>query len=431
MTGESRKLKEMCFWMSKVNFSFFFDGFKLNVSGSESIVSQMEGAIMFKRLINIPLKTQKSFFLFGPRGTGKTTWLQQHLPNALFINLLRSEFYNSISANPALLRQMIPPDYSDWVIIDEIQRIPELLNEVHDLIESRKQIFILTGSSARKLRQKGVNLLAGRALTYYLHPLTVGEQKDAFDLMRSLRFGHLPARFSEHDPEKYLKDYVQTYVREEVLQESLTRNIGHFSRFLEAASFSQGSIVNISEIAREAHIERSATENYFSILEDLLIGVRLPVFSRKAKRNLINHAKFYYFDVGVFRAIRPTGPLDLQAELEGPALETLVFQELRAMNDYLESGYSLYFWRTKSGLEVDFILYGPGGLIAIEVKRSAVVHSKDLRGLKEFKKDYPVAKCYLFYGGEARLYMDDISVLPLGEALTNLEQILAGPIAPD
>jgi predicted AAA+ superfamily ATPase len=319
---------------------------------------------------------------------------------------------------------MIPPHYSDWIIIDEIQRIPEMLNEVHDLIESQKRIFILTGSSARKLRQKGINLLAGRALTYHLHPLTAKEQEDAWQISQSLRYGHLPARFSEHDPQKYLKDYVQTYIREEVLQESLTRNIGHFSRFLEVASFSQGSVINTSEIAREAHIERATAENYFSILEDLLIGVCLPVFSRKAKRKLIRHQKFYYFDTGVFRAIRPTGPLDSDAELDGPAMETLVFQELRAMNDYLECGYQIYFWRTKNGLEVDFILYGPEGLIAIEVKRSTHVHSKNLRGLKEFKKDYPPARCYLFYGGSTPLYIDDISVLPIEQALRNLEQLL-------
>ena len=150
----------------------------------------------------------------------------------------------------------------------------------------------------------------------------------------------------------------------------------------------------------------------------------LPVFTRKAKRKLISHQKFYYFDTGVFRAIRPTGPLDSEAELDGPAVETLVFQELRAVNDYLECGYQLYFWRTKNGLELDFILYGPGGLIAIEVKRSGHVHSRDLRGLKEFKKDYPVARCYLFYGGAAPLYVDDITVLPLGQALRELEQLL-------
>ena len=350
---------------------------------------------MFERLIKKPLESRKSFFLFGPRGTGKTTWLKHHLPNALFINLLQSEFYNRLSANPGHLRELIPPDHQERVIIDEVQRIPALLNEVHELIESRKLDFVLTGSSARALRRKGVNLLAGRALTYFMHPLTVTEQQDAFDLRYSIQLGHLPARFNEDDPGKYLKDYVQTYLREEVMQEGLTRNIGHFSRFLEAASFSQGTIVNISNVAREAQVERPVAENYFSILEDLLLAVRLPVFSRKAKRQLTTHRKFYFFDAGVFRAIRPAGPLDSDAELDGPALETLTLQELRALNDYLGCEYEVYYWRTRTNLEIDFVLYGPRGLLAIEVKRSPQVQFKQTRALREFKKDYPppVATC--------------------------------------
>lgn len=383
---------------------------------------------MFKRMIKSPLEIRKSFFLFGPRGTGKTTWLRQHLPDALFINLLQSEPYNRLSANPGHLREMIPPEYNDWIIIDEIQRVPELLNEVHDLIEAKRHIFILTGSSARALKRQGVNLLAGRALTYYMHPLTASEQADAFQIEQSLRFGHLPARFGESDPGKYLKDYVQTYVREEVLQEGLTRNIGNFSRFLEIASFSQGSLINTSEIAREVHIQRTLAENYFSILEDLLIGVRIPVFTRKAKRRLVAHQKFYYFDAGVFRAIRPAGPLDSGAEVDGPALETLVFQELRAINDYLQYDYRIFFWRTKHGLEIDFILYGPQGLLAIEIKRSPQLKTKDTRALKEFKKDYPPAQCYVFYGGSSRLYLEDITAIPIQQALNSLEQILTGKL---
>ena len=383
---------------------------------------------MFARLIKKPLEASKSFFLFGPRGTGKTTWLKHCLPEALFINLLQSEYYNQLSAHPGRLREYIPPDYRDWVIIDEVQRIPALLNEVHDLIESRKLNFILTGSSARSLRRKGVNLLAGRALTYHMHPLTVTEQLDAFDVRKSLQLGHLPARFNESDPGKYLKDYVQTYLREEVMQEGLTRNIGHFSRFLEVASFSQGQRINISSIAREAQIERAVAENYFSILEDLLIAVRLPVFSRKAKRKLTSQMKFYFFDVGVFRAIRPVGPLDSDAGLDGPALETLVLQELRAMNEYLECDYRIYFWHTRNHLEIDFVLYGPQGLLAIEIKRSSQVQFKQTRALREFKKDYPPAKCYVFYGGSTPQYLDDVIVLPIGYALRNLDQILSGSL---
>lgn len=380
---------------------------------------------MFKRLLNIPLQTRKSFFLFGPRGTGKTTWLKKYLPDALCFNLLLSDSYNRLSANPGVIRQMIPPDYNGWIIIDDIQRVPELLNEVHDLIESKNHIFILTGSSARKLRKSGVNLLAGRALTYHMHPLTALEQEGEFDINKSLFSGNLPARFSENDPQKFLMDYVQTYLREEVLQEGLTRNIGNFSRFLETASFSQASVINTSDIAREAGLERVLAENYFSILEDLLIGIRLPVFTRKAKRKMVVHQKFYYFDAGVFRAIRPTGPLDSDSEINGSAMETLVLEELRAINDYLGCHYQLYYWRTKNGLEVDFILYGEKGLLAIEVKASQHIHPKDLRGLKEFKKDYPMAKCYLFYGGETPLYFGDITVLPVTQALKSLDDILS------
>ena len=379
---------------------------------------------VFGRLIKKPLESRKSFFLFGPRGTGKTTWLKHRLPEALFVNLLQSEYYNRLSANPGHLRQLIPPDHTGWTVIDEVQRIPALLNEVHDLIEARGLVFVLTGSSARSLRRREVNLLAGRALTYRMHPLTAVEQHEAFNLRESVQLGHLPARFSESDPAKYLKDYVQTYLREEVMQESLTRNIAHFAHFLEVASFSQGATINISAVAREAHIERSVAENYFSILEDLLIAVRLPVFSRKAKRKLISQKKFYFFDAGVFRAIRPVGPLDSDAEIDGPALETLVLQELRAVNDYYDYGYQLFFWRTRSSLEVDFVLYGSRGLLAIEIKRSTQIQPKDTRALREFKKDYPPAKCYVFYGGPSALYMDDITVLPIEHALRNLGQIL-------
>ncbi len=379
---------------------------------------------VFERLIKKPLESRKSFFLFGPRGTGKTTWLKHRLPDALFVNLLQSEYYNRLSANPGHLRQLIPPDHTGWTVIDEVQRIPALLNEVHDLIEARGLVFVLTGSSARTLRRREVNLLAGRALTYRMHPLTAVEQQEAFNLRDSVQLGHLPARFSESDPAKYLKDYVQTYLREEVMQESLTRNIAHFAHFLEVASFSQGATINISAVAREAHIERSVAENYFSILEDLLIAVRLPVFSRKAKRKLISQKKFYFFDAGVFRAIRPVGPLDSDAEIDGPALETLVLQELRAVNDYHDYGYQISFWRTRSSLEVDFVLYGPRGLLAIEIKRSTQIQPKDTRALREFKRDYPPAKCFVFYGGPSPVYMEDVTVLPIEHALRNLHHIL-------
>lgn len=368
----------------------------------------------------------KSFFLFGPRATGKTTWLKSNFPDCLYIDLLESELYHALLASPERLNTLVPNPYSDWIIIDEIQRVPELLNEVHRLIEKRKLKFILTGSSARKLRAKGVNRLAGRALTRYMHPLTAGELGNDFALETSLDYGHLPSIYTEANPADYLAAYVQTYLREEVLQEGLTRNLQMFARFLEAASFSQASTLNISEVARDCNANRKLAESYFFILEDLLIGHRVPVFTKRAKRRMAAHPKFFLFDVGVYRAIRPKGPLDSPGEIDGAALETLVFQELRAVNDLYGLGYQIYYWRTSNSREVDFILYGEKGLIGIEIKRAANIRNNDLKGLKTFQKDYPMADLLMFYGGEKKITIGDIQVIPLTRALTTLPQILEG-----
>ena len=381
---------------------------------------------MYDRKLKKPLQIKKSFFLFGPRGTGKTTWLKKHFPDNIYFDLLDSRNYTEFLAQPSKLNNLIPPGYDQFVIIDEIQRVPGLLNEIHRLIEERGFRFILTGSSARTLRRQGVNLLAGRAYTYHMYPLTAIELGEDFSIEASLYFGHLPSIFSEEVPEKYLESYIETYLREEVLQEGITRNLEGFSRFLEAAGFSQGSVLNISQVARECALERRSVQNYFEILEDLLIAVRLPVFSRHAKRKLVSHSKFFYFDTGVFRAIRPTKPLDKPAEIEGAALETLVFQELRAVNEYLGLGYNLYFWRTQYGVEVDFILYGSRGLIAIEVKHAAKVYSKDLKNLNTFRQDFPEARCYLFTMGVREEFWKDIHVIPAAEALMYLPELLTG-----
>mgnify|MGYP001605297719 FL=1 len=377
---------------------------------------------MYSRILSPP--KNKSFFLFGPRGTGKTTWVKSAFPKAIFIDLLESEIYNDLLANPQRLETFIPKDFKNWVIIDEVQRVPELLNEIHRLIEKKQCVFVLTGSSARTLRKKGVNLLAGRALTYSFHQLTAIELAKDFNLAHSLKFGQLPCVYTEKDPQAYLESYVETYLREEIQQEGLTRNLSAFSRFLEAASFSQGSVLNTSGVARECAVERKVVENYFSILEDLLIGCRLPVFTKKAKRRMVSHHKFYFFDVGVYRTIRPSGPLDMPEEMEGLAFETLVFQELRAINDYLRLGYELYYWHTSNQVEVDFVLYGNKGLKAFEVKRTSRLQENMLRGLKAFLKDYPSAKAYLIYGGTRRLYEGKITILPVQEALLTLPDIL-------
>ncbi|MEM7816495.1 MAG: ATP-binding protein [Candidatus Aenigmatarchaeota archaeon] len=367
----------------------------------------------------------KSFFLFGPRGTGKTTWVKTTFPNAIYIDLLEAEVFNDLLMNPQRLKNFIPKDFSDWIIIDEVQRVPELLNEVHRLIENYKYKFILTGSSARKLKRKGPNLLAGRALTYFLHPLTASELGDDFNLAHSLKYGQLPCVYTEEDPKKYLESYVKTYLEEEIRQEGLTRNLSAFARFLESASFSQGSVVNVSAVSRDCAVERKVVESYFNILEDLLIGYRLPIFNKKAKRRLITHRKFYFFDVGVYRTLRPAGPLDRPEEIEGIAFESLVFQELNAVNLSLNLGYKLYYWRTSNNIEVDFVLYGDKGIKAFEVKKTGKVNKEMLRGLKLFLRDYPFAKAYFIYGGERFLFEDKIQIVPIENFLKQLPKFLS------
>jgi predicted AAA+ superfamily ATPase len=257
-----------------------------------------------------------------------------------------------------------------------------------------------------------------------MHPLTVLELGKDFNSNHSLLFGNLPSVYVESNPQDYLESYIKAYLQEEIQQEGLTRNLGVFSRFLEAASFSQGSVLNISEVARDCVVERKVVENYFTILEDLLLAYRVPIFTKRAKRRLIAHPKFYFFDVGVYRTIRPMGPLDTPEEVDGISYESLLFQELLAINDYLKLGYKIYYWRTSSNIKVDFVLYGIRGLKVFEVKRKGKITNPDLRGLKAFLKDYPTAKAYCIYGGERQMSEKNIDILPLEYALKNLNVIL-------
>lgn len=383
---------------------------------------------MFQRLFTLPLEKKDSLFIFGPRGAGKTTWLKEHLKkyDRLYIDLLDSASFRMLSAKPEKINELIKPNFTGWIVIDEVQKIPALLDEVHRLIETKHYRFILTGSSARKLKQKGVNLLAGRAIRYTMHPLTAQELGDKFQLEHALTFGMLPAIYTYDDPAGYLATYIDTYLREKVMQEGLTRNFSAFARFLEVASFSQGSTINASEIAREVGIDRQVIKNYFSILQDLLLAHSLPAFTKRTKRRLITSEKFYYFDVGVYQHLRPKGILDAPSEIAGVGLETLFYQSSLALIAYKKLDYQVYYWRTENGVEVDFILYGKNALFAFEIKHSQTIHSKMLTGLKHFKQDYPMAKCYLLYLGQQTLYLpDDITAMPFAEALLALEQLLA------
>jgi predicted AAA+ superfamily ATPase len=362
------------------------------------------------------------FFLFGPRGTGKSTWLRQSFPNALWVDLLAPDVFRSYSARPERLRELVDgaPD-SDVVVLDEVQKAPELLDVVHQLVErDDRPRFVLTGSSARKLRRGGVDLLAGRAVVRSLHPFMAAELGDRFDLDDALVHGLVPLVWDSADPADTLRAYTGLYVQEEVQAEGLVRRIGDFARFLEAISFSHAAALNVSEVARECGVGRKAVEGYIGILEDLLLAYRLPVFTRRARRRLTGHPKFYWFDAGVFASLRPAGPLDRPEEIAGAALEGLVAQHLRAWIDYSRADLAMSFWRTRSGVEVDFVLYGRDGFHAIEVKNASRVRDQDIRGLQAFRREYPEASLRLLYRGTETLEIDGIRCLPCDEFLCQL-----------
>jgi len=372
---------------------------------------------MYARIVSYP--KDRSFFLFGPRSTGKTTWVQNEFPSALLIDLLKASNFTRLTAQPDRLERMIPEGFSDWIIIDEIQKIPALLDEVHRLIESRKLKFILTGSSPRKLRRGGVNLLGGRALTLRMYPLTAAELKSDFDLKRALEHGLIPLAYTAEDPQDFLQSYIQVYLQEEIAQEGLIRNIGSFTRFLETASFSQGSILNVSTVARDCAVARKTVEGYFDILNDLQIAYRLPLFQKRAKRKTHAHPKFYFFDAGLFRALRPLGPLEEEGGTIGPALETLVLQELIALTSYLRKRYQIQYWRSANNMEVDFIIYGEKTFFAVEATKASRVREDDTAALKAFLKEYPKAIALLLYGGTDRYYEDKIHFIPVTDFFTD------------
>jgi predicted AAA+ superfamily ATPase len=365
---------------------------------------------MYARLFSSNIS--ESYFIFGPRGTGKTSWLRSHFPKAPLFDLLEDDVRFDLGREAKQLGIRISPDYQGPVILDEIQKLPTLLDEVHRLIELRKGLqFILTGSSARKLKKQGVNLLGGRALVKRMYPMTAEELGSDFNLKKALQIGMLPKVWSTEHPTAFLKAYIQLYVDLEVKLEGLVRDLDGFRRFLAAASFSQGSVLNVSSVAQECGVERRTVSNFFEILNDLLISYELPVFSKKAKRKLIQHNKFYYFDVGVYNTLRPQGPLDSPESIQGVALETLVLQELVAQIDYRNLEYEIFFWRTQTQLEVDFILYGKSGFIAIEAKLSSRLRAEDFEGLEAFLEDYPNARAILIYGGDQAFQHGKIEVM--------------------
>ena len=371
-----------------------------------------------QRFFRIP---GQSCFLFGPRGTGKSTWLRHQLPGALYLDLLDPALHRRLVARPERLRHLLAGNQSAaTVVIDEVQRAPELLTVVHAVLEEPSPPrFVLTGSSARKLRREGPDLLGGRALLRTLHPFMAAELPD-FSLDVALRIGLLPLTVTAPDPAATLEAYASLYLEHEVRAEGMTRNVGAFVRFLEAVSFSHGSLLNVSAMARECEVQRKVAARYVEILEDLLLAFHLPVFRKRAKRATVARRKLYFFDAGVFRSLRPKGPLDRPDEIDGQALEGLVAQHLRAWTAYSHHDAKLYFWRTQAGSEVDFVVYGEDGIHAFDVRNRAKVDAHHLRPLRAFRDDYPEATAALLYRGSDRLRVDGIWCVPVEDFLLGL-----------
>lgn len=337
----------------------------------------------YPRQLNLPkLLKNKSFFLFGPRSTGKTTLIQEQLPNAQVYDLLDSETYARLLRRPKILEEELGTE-SKVVVIDEIQKLPSLLDEVHRLIQKKKITFLLTGSSARKLKKGGANLLAGRAWEAQLMPLTSAEIPE-FNLLKYLNRGGLPQVYDSKEPNEELESYVSTYLREEIQAESFTRNIQGFAEFLDLAALSNGEEINFERMSSDCQVSPSTLKNYFQILDDTLIGFQLKGFTKTKKRKAISRAKHFYFDIGVTNNLCKRGQIQAKSELFGKAFEHFIVLEARAYNSYFRKQMELTYWRSTSKMEVDLII---GGKIAIEIKSTDLVQDKHLRGLRALMEE--------------------------------------------
>lgn len=361
---------------------------------------------------------KSSFFLFGPRGTGKSFLLRKELSGNVFsINLLDSSLYFQLQANPSLLREIILAKKVKHVVIDEVQRLPELLNIVHLLIEEHQIRFVLTGSSARKLKSGGANLLAGRALRRDLFPLTWREIKK-FDLNKYLKYGGLPMSYFSEDPEEYLDVYVNTYLREEIQAESLVKKIPAFSQFLQLASLTSGELLNFTSISNETGVSAKTIKEYYSILEDTLVGFMVEPWTKSVQRKPIQTAKFYFFDTGVKNTLTETRDLTEKSDLWGRSFEHFIAMELRAYLSYqLKNKFRLQFWRSTSHFEVDFVI---GDQVAIEVKATKKLKAEDFKGLRALMEEKKIKKYYLISNDHNERLHEKIICLPWIRFLADL-----------
>lgn len=385
---------------------------------------------MIHRRCNLPKK--RSFFLFGPRQTGKSTLIQLIWKEHIWqIDLLHHEEFIKYAKEPDLFRkeaiQKIDKEKKTTIFVDEIQRVPPILNEVHSLMESHSCQFILTGSSARKLKRGGANLLAGRAVQRFLFPFVYQEIQEEFDLEDVLRFGSLPAIYqkTEHEKIDILTAYTETYLKEEIQAEGLVRNLGGFSRFLEIAAAQSGELVDFTALGREAQLTARTVQSYYEILEDTLVGLRLPPWRRSVRKRLTAHPKFYFFDTGVTnslnrRLLAPPDPL-----LRGRLFEQWVVLETYRLLSYKQSEARLFYWRTNMGAEVDLLIEKHGEIIAAcEIKASRNVNRADLSGLRAFSEDHPKARLVVISNVPNTYAIDAVLILPWQAYLQFLGQHL-------
>ena len=379
---------------------------------------------MYKRKQNLLNRGKESCFLWGARQTGKSTLLKELFPDSPYYDLLLSDQYMRLQSQPSLLRQelLASTAHDKPVIVDEVQKIPILLDEIQWLIVNHQMQFILCGSSARKLKRGGGNLLGGRALRYELFPLVYPEIPD-FDLPRALNNGLLPRHYMADNARPMIETYVGDYLKEEIAAEALTRNIPAFSRFLEAAAFSNGEVLNYQNIASECGVSVPTVKQYFQILEDTLIARMLPAFLKRPKRRTIHAPKFYFFDVGVANFLLKRGPVVIRSEVFGRAFEHYIYQELVAHSNYSGAKYSLAYWRTASQLEVDFVL-GDHHTV-IEVKGTDHVVPNHLRGITAFREEYTTKQSIVVSMDPRPRVLADITILPWN---IFLERLWAGEI---
>lgn len=374
------------------------------------------------RILKLNLPQRQSAFLWGPRKTGKTTYLKHTFPESLVYDFLKSDLFMEFSKNPSLFREHLlaqePSRLRQPIILDEVQKIPSILDEVHWLIENKGLRFILCGSSARKLKRGQANLLGGRAWRYEMFPLVFPEILK-FNLLAALNHGLIPAHYLQEHYQNSLKAYVHDYLKEEVFAEGLTRQVPAFSRFFDAVGYTHGELINYANIARDCGVDAKTVKEYYQILADTFLGTMVEPFKRRQGRAVITKAaKFYLFDVGVAGIITKRQLSEERGEEFGKAFEHFIFMELSAYRSYSEKDFEINFWRTKTGLEVDFIL--ARGEAAIEVKGSNLIDNRDLRSLKAFMEEYAPKKAIVVYNGHHERLHGKIQILPLKIFLSKL-----------